>query len=357
MTFMQAKGCFTTLCGVIEIGDKMNFFRNPEIKRSLLLYLLLTAISAGVGFMAGAAFGIFVLFVCAAFTSAHFCITYRRYRKIADLSRKIDGVLHGGESFDFNEYSEGELSVLRTEIFKMTIRLREQTEALRKDKVYLADSIADISHQIRTPLTSINIILSFLSRPGLSENRRLEHIKELKTMVSRIDWLISALLKMAKLDAGTAKLQRGRVSVKELVKRAADTIAIPMELREQELRVSMAGDVSYFGDLSWSVEAIENILKNCMEHTPDRGVLSVAAQENALYTEIVVSDDGKGIDKNDLPHLFERFYKGKNSSDQNIGIGLALSRMIITSQNGTIKAENNSGGGARFTVRFYKSVV
>jgi len=235
------------------------------------------------------------------------------------------------------------------------VRLREQSDALRQDKVYLADSIADISHQIRTPLTTINIILSFLSRTGISEERRLELTNELKMLISRIDWLISALLKIAKLDAGTVNFQKDTISVQELIKRAAEAIAIPMELREQKLQVAINGNVTYEGDLPWSVEAVENILKNCMEHTPAGGTINISATENAIYTEISISDNGYGIAEEDLPHIFERFYKGKNSSDQSIGIGLALARMIITKQNGTVKADNNKGAGARFTIRFYKN--
>jgi len=285
----------------------------------------------------------------------HFLSTYKRYRRISGLSLKIDEILHGQEGINLNEYSEGELSVLQNEVQKLVVRLREQSDALRQDKVYLADSIADISHQIRTPLTTINIILSFLSRTGISEERRLELTNELKMLISRIDWLISALLKIAKLDAGTVNFQKDTISVQELIKRAAEAIAIPMELREQKLQVAINGNVTYEGDLPWSVEAVENILKNCMEHTPAGGTINISATENAIYTEISISDNGYGIAEEDLPHIFERFYKGKNSSDQSIGIGLALARMIITKQNGTVKADNNKGAGARFTIRFYKN--
>lgn len=162
---------------------------------------------------------------------------------------------------------------------------------------------------------------------------------------------------MSKLDSGTANLIRETVDVKELIGRATASIAIPMELREQQLVTEFENDPTFIGDFPWTVEAVENILKNCMEHTPREGTITVNASENAIYTEIIIRDNGIGIDKEDLPYLFERFYKGKNSSNQSFGIGLALARMIIVSQNGTIKAENNPTGGAAFTIRFYKSVV
>jgi signal transduction histidine kinase len=331
----------------------VDFFRNPEIKKSIVIYFLASFVLTGAGFFFGNSTGIYVLIISILYISAHFIATYSRYRKIAGLAGEINKILHGKEEFDLKEYSEGELSILQSEILKLTVQFREQSWALKQDKVYLADSLADISHQIRTPLTSINILLSLLSNPDLSQQRRLELIKETDMLLSRIDWLITALLKISKLDTGTVKLKSETVYVAELIKKAVDPIAIPIELREQELDIRIQEGASYKGDLSWSVEAIENILKNCMEHTQNGGMISIQAQENSIFTEITISDNGPGIDPEDLPHLFERFYKGKNSGSSSFGIGLALARMIITNQNGTIKAENRKEGGARFIIRFY----
>lgn len=335
----------------------MNFLRNPEIKRSIYFYISADILLTVIGFIAGIKYGILTFSLSMLFTLVHFIITYRRYRKIAALSLEIDSILHGKEDFHLNEYSEGELAILQSEIMKLTVQLREQADALQNEKIYLSDSIADISHQIKTPLTSINFILSFLSEPELSYERRQALIKELMTLISRIDWLISALLKISKLDAGTAKLKRETVSVSELIRLSTAPIAIPMELRSQRLEIHLTGDETFTGDLLWCAEALTNILKNCMEHIPSEGVIAIYALENAIFTEIKIEDSGCGIAKEDLPHLFERFYKGKNSSEQSVGIGLALARMIITSQNGTLKAENKADAGARFIIRFYKSVV
>lgn len=336
---------------------KVSFFRNPEIKKGFLIFIVLSVVSTSIGFLYDKSVGFFVLCLCFVFTLVHFALTYLRYRKIAEFTREVDRVLHGAESINFGSYSEGELAILESEISKLTIRLREQAEALKKDKTFLADSIADISHQIRTPLTSINILVSQLLKPKLSDEHRIEIAKELELMLMRIDWLITALLKMSKIDAEVVRFQRKTVSVAELVRRAIEPIAIPMELKEQQIDVFMEGNETFIGDLSWSVEAIGNILKNCMEHTPKGGRIVIKACENAIFTEIEITDNGPGIDREDLPHLFERFYKGKNSGEHSMGIGLALARMIIVSQNGTIKAQNNHDGGAKFTVRFYKGVV
>jgi len=296
-----------------------------------------------------------MLAVCAAFIGIWLVHTARRYRRIAELSADIDRILHGEDHVSLNDYAEGELGILQSEVHKMTIRLREQKQSLVDDKIYLADSLADISHQIRTPLTSINLLVSFLSEPNISDQRRGELSRELYGLLSRIDWLITTLLKMSKLDAGTVQFKSETVSMTELIRRSTEPVAIPMELHGQELNITADG--SFTGDSAWTCEAITNIVKNCMEHTPEGGVVSITASDNPLFSEIIISDNGRGIEKDDLPHIFERFYKGKDSSETGFGIGLALARTIITAQNGTIKAENQPSGGAKFTIRFYKGTV
>lgn len=280
----------------------------------------------------------------------------RRYRAIARLSNSIDRILHGQDEILFTDSREGELAILTSEVTKMTVRLREQTDALAADKVRLTDAIADISHQLRTPLTSMNLTVSLLSEDGLSDERRLRLTRDLSRSLRRIDWLIDALLKISKIDAGTVGFRSERVSVAELIRRAAAPLMIPMELRGQEILVH-ADSEEYTGDMQWSVEAIGNILKNCVEHTPEGGSIEISSTENALFTEIVISDSGAGFTPGDIPHLFERFYRGKNADAASVGIGLALARTVITAQNGTVAASNGKNGGAQFTVRFYKNIV
>lgn len=226
---------------------------------------------------------------------------------------------------------------------------------MQDDKIYLADSIADISHQIKTPLTSANLLLTFLSDKNISEKRRGELVRELYDLLSRIEWLITALLKMSKLDAGTVQLKQEKISLSELLNKSVATLLVPIELGGQKLILNATGD--FYGDVQWTAETISNIVKNCMEHTKSMGKIEITANETPLYSEIVIKDDGSGIAKEDLPHIFERFYKGKNSDDKSFGIGLALARSIITSQNGTVKAENGKINGAVFTIKFYKGTV
>lgn len=333
----------------------MKFLRNPEVKKSIAALVAISAVAGAAACAWDIRFGIFTLVLCAVLIAVHLVSIYTRYTRISDMAYDLDKILHGDVHLDLGKYSEGELGILKSEVYKMTVRLREQQEKLMKDKMYLSDSIADISHQIRTPLTSINLLVSLLCEPALSDERRESLIRELYELLSRIDWLITALLKLSMLDAGTVQFKAERLELGKLIRKACETLLIPIELRGQELSVTADGD--FHGDVSWTCEALGNIVKNCMEHTPSGGKLEIVAADNAVYTEIAVSDNGSGIGKDDLPHIFERFYKGKNADDKSVGIGLALARMIITGQGGTVKAENRIAGGAKFTVRFYKGIL
>lgn len=334
-----------------------NFLRNPEIWRSLIFWIFMAAVFIALSACLDFRFGILSAFFSLAFAGSFLGVTYLRYNQLAELSLEIDRILHDSTRFDLSRFAEGELSILSSEVYKMTVRLREQADALQKDKTYLADSLADISHQLRTPLTSINLIVNFLSEEELSDERRQQLTKELYRLLSRIDWLITTLLKISKLDAGSVQMASEPVLVQELVQKAADLIAIPMELRNQKLLVRGDEGASYLGDMTWSVEAVGNILKNCMEHTPEGGTITVAIRDNTLFTEIIIRDNGNGFAKEDIPHLFERFYKGKNAGENSFGIGLALSRIIVQAQDGTIRAANGRNGGAEFILRFYKTTI
>ncbi len=333
----------------------MKLLKNEEVVKTLILQIVIGTVASIVGFVFNYVAGILAVSLSFAFIIVYYITTYIRYKQITNLSVDINKLLHGDDTISFEDYTESELSILRSEIQKMTIRLREQQQKLIDDKVYLADSIADISHQIRTPLTSINLLVQFLSKPDLTEDKKRQHILELKRMLSRIDSLITALLKISKLDAKTVQFMPENVSLEFLINKSCEPVLIPIELRCQELKISAQGN--FYGDVAWTSEAIGNIVKNCMEHTPEGGKIEITASENPIYSEIVIKDNGTGIDKEDLPHVFERFYKGKKSDGNSFGIGLALARMIVTGQSGTVKAENRKDKGAKFIIRFYKGTV
>lgn len=307
-------------------------------------------------FAAGMKAALFVAVTGTVLVSVSVFFSALRYKKISEMSSIIDKVLHSGKNIPVSETYEGELGVLSSEIHKMTVKITEQSEQLLADKIRLTNAIADIFHQLRTPLTSMNIAAAMLSDEEISYEKRVRLSHELKRQLERIQWLVESLLKLSKIDAGTAVFTCEKISVMELVRNASEPFEIPMELREQNF-VTEISDESINADISWTTEAIGNILKNCMEHTHAEGTIKVTAEENALFTEIIISDTGDGFDADDIPYLFDRFFKGKNSVPESIGIGLALSRVIIAAQNGTIKAENSPEGGAKFTIRFYKGAV
>lgn len=279
-----------------------------------------------------------------------------RYRSMEHLSSELDEILHSKDRFLITECEEGELAILSSSIRKMTIKLKEQASQLLGEKKVLTDAIADIFHQLRTPLTSMRLSCSMLSEEELSYEDRIRLVRGIKKQLERMQWLVETLLKMSKIEAGTVAFKKERFDAGELVHKACEPLLIPLELRDIKLVINTNG-AGLTGDMDWLSEAIGNIVKNCMEHTPENGTISIEAVENAIYTEMVIEDSGQGFDKNDLPHIFERFYKGKNSGSESVGIGLALCRTIITGQDGTIKAENAKNGGARFEIRFYKNVV
>ena len=328
---------------------------NKELRRSIVLIAIVTVVLAVVGFVISTTCGVLVLIACIVITAIHIGTEVYRYRRLQKLRADLDRLLISGTPLPITEYNEGELSLLANQVQKLTLRLIEAAEVVEADKKYLADSLADISHQLRTPLTAMNLTTTMLRNSELTDEKRIELTGELRSLLMRTDWLVETLLKISKLDAGTVKLAKDTVVVSELISRSAAPIAIPMDLRNQTLIVN-CGEERFTGDLVWSAEALGNILKNCMEHTPEGGTITVTAQETALYTQIEVEDTGSGFDPKDIPHLFERFYKGSNASQSSYGIGLALARTVITAQNGTVQAMNGSTG-AKFVIKFYKQVI
>ncbi len=332
----------------------MKLMRNLELERTFFIQVIISIAGIILTAWLDIRFGLITLIMCVLFIAVWFVSVRKRYRRFAELSLDIDKILHGDNRISLEKYEEGEIAVLQSELYKMVNRLKQQRQKLKDDKIYLADSIADISHQIRTPITSINLLVSMLSEPDLTDVKRIEIIHKLYELVSRIDWLITSLLKMSRIDAGTIEFRQENISLEELLQRSCVPLSVPVELRDQRLIINADGNFS--GDISWTCEAIGNVVKNCTEHSPSGKDIVINASDNPIYTEIIISDNGGGIDEKDLPHIFERFYKGSDSGEKGFGIGLALARMIITGQNGTIKAENKQDG-AVFTIRFYKMTV
>ena len=327
--------------------------RNREFRQFAILFSLMAAAAVMLGFAINTAAGILAIASAAAFGTVFFVFTRARYKSIARISDQIDLVLHDDDILVIDELDEGELSILHSEIKKMTLRIREQNDALKKEKEHLADSLADIAHQLRTPLTSANLILSLLAN-NPDENERKAFVRETEELLLRMDWLTTSLLKLSRLDAAIVVFQSEQIDANNLIHTALRPFLIPMELHDIHVQIDAPKGMVIQGDSGWLSEAIQNILKNCMESAGENGKIEIVCWDNPLFTEISIHDSGAGFEKEELPCLFDRFYRGKNPNATGYGIGLALCRMIITRQGGTITAKNHPQGGAIFALRFPK---
>ena len=222
---------------------------------------------------------------------------------------------------------------------------------------FLESTLSDISHQLRTPLTSMYVMNDLLSSTKMSKEKKKEVLKKNRSQLERIEWLITTLLKMSRLDSGMVTLKEEKVEAKELIKKALEPISIPVELKKQTVLIVGDKKAQVIVDQKWTIEAFVNILKNAHEHTKVGGMIIVKITDNPLYTEFLIQDNGSGIAKEDLPHIFERFYKGKNSSSESIGIGLNMSKSILQKENASVMVESTEGKGTTFTIRFYKANV
>lgn len=278
-----------------------------------------------------------------------------RYQQIQELTNYLVQIQTKEQVLDIRDNAEGELSILKNEIYKMSLKLKTQAELLLQDKTYLADSISDISHQLKTPLTSMMMMVDFLEQGNLEKERQQEFIHNIALGIERMEWLVAALLKLSKLDADAVRFHLDPIDVKSLLEKAVQPLEIAFEVKQVELKLNtLEEDIIMTGDEQWLLEALTNIIKNCMEHTDAGGNVTISYSNNNLYTKILVQDTGQGIDKEDLPHIFERFYKGKNSKAGSVGIGLALSKQIITRQKGKIDVTSEVGAGTTFEIRIYR---
>lgn len=327
--------------------------RNKEIQEFTIIFTIITIVSTGAGIAIHPAAAILALISAAAFGAAFFAFTKARYKSIARISEQIDLILHNADRIYVSEEKEGELSILQSEITKMTLRIREQNNSLKREKEHLADSLADIAYQLRTPLTSMNLILSLLADTP-DEKERRDFLRESEEMLMQMDWLITSLLKLSRLDAGVIVFNKEQIDVKNLIHTSVHPFLISMDIHNITLKTNIPEGATVTGDSNWLSEAIKNIVKNSIENAGDNGLIEIACEDTPLFTEITVHDSGKGFEREDLPRLFNRFYRGKNSDAAGYGIGLALCKTIIMRQNGIISAKNHPKGGAVFMIRFPK---
>ena len=299
--------------------------------------------------------GAMILFVCGLclyLSCAGF--TALRYRSIAQLSNYLQAVYNGRKTMDIRNHKEGELNVLKSEIYKITSILKQQSDTMHKEKIFLAEALSNISHQLKTPLTGMLVMSELLQDENLPQDKRKEFLAQIQTQLKRIEWLVTTLLKISKIDAQAIEFHKQPACLKTILTKAIEPISIPMEIKEITCDLHCDEQIFIQADENWCVEAFVNILKNCMEHTPAKGRIQIDCEDNPLQTIICIQDTGCGIDEQDLPHIFERFYKGKNASSDSAGIGLSLSKMIFLEHTATIKVESSLGKGSTFMICFHK---
>ena len=274
-------------------------------------------------------------------------------REIASITKYIENINRKNYTLNIDEISEDELSILKNEIYKTTILLKESAENSIKDKKELKKSLEDISHQLKTPLTSILVMLdNIIDDANMDNNVKEEFIKDIKREVGSINFLVQSILKLSKFDVNTVSYIKEETSINNIIKEAVKNVSVLSDLKNIDININGDINIKIRCDFNWQVEAITNIIKNSLEHSKDNDKIDISYDENNVYSSIVIKDYGNGIDSQDLPHIFERFYKGKKASNDSIGIGLALSKKIIEKDNGTINVESNENG-TKFIIKYF----
>ena len=261
-------------------------------------------------------------------------------KRIHELTQYLEQI-DSGDDVEILFKKEDSFSLLQDEIYKTVTEMKAAKDKAVNERKEYADSLANIAHQIKTPVTAISL------------TAQTENNKGLKKQTDRLSRLVDSLLYISKIDAGVLNLKQDTVDVYTMLELSVETVEHIIHRKNITVKLPNHSEVHFIGDLDWSVEAFSNIIKNCAEHTLQNGTLELEYQANPLYTEITVKDDGHGFDKMDIKNIFKRFYQGKDSSN-GIGIGLSIAKSIIEMQNGFITAENDKTGGARFNIRFYR---
>ena len=335
----------------------MRLLQNRAVRIELAVTVLLLLICTAVCSLFSLQAALTVLLFGILLTAARLCFAGVHYGRLARLNADFEQLLRRSDHLNLPDYEEGELSVLVNHVRKTALKMHEQYEALAQDHSYLRESLENVSHQLRTPLTSMTLLLRLLAKPELTEHQRREYLQEFAGLLSRMQYQIEMLLKLSTIEAGAAVFAKETVLCADLIRNAADTVAVSAELKNIRILTELKGEPAFTGDFNHCAEALTNLLKNSIEHTPEGGQIAVSAEQDSLGCLITVTDDGEGIPEEDLPHLFERFYRGRHSSKTGFGIGLAYARQVFEKQNGLLDAVSLKPNGAQFRIRVYASVV
>ena len=279
----------------------------------------------------------------------------RRERSIDKLDKYIQKISRKDYSLDIEESSEDELNALKNSLYKITVLLKEEAENKKSQNEAILTSVSDISHQLKTSLTCIQILLdNILESKNMDETTKEKFILETSRQIKGINFFILSLLKLSKLDAKVVEFENNIINFEKMIDEILANLEVLIELKNIKIIKNISSDIKIVGDYNWNKEAIQNIIKNAVEHTPKGKNVKIELNENDVYTSIIIQDEGEGIDENDIKHIFERFYKTKGSKESSIGIGLSLAKSIIEKQNGYISVESKIGVGTTFTIKYLK---
>ena len=279
----------------------------------------------------------------------------KRTKKINKIIELISKINRRNFDIDIEDYTEDELSILKQEVYKTSLMLRSEADNSLKDKLNLKDSLSDISHQLKTPLTSITIMIdNILDNEEMDSKTRRKFLINIKREIININFLVQNLLKLSKFDANVIKFNKDEVLIKDIVDEAIKKVSALSELKGVSIKVSGDKGSTIKCDFMWEVEALSNIIKNSIEHIEGEGFVEVNYTKNKVYSRILIRDNGVGINEEDLPYIFDRFYKGKNTSKDSVGIGLALSKSIIEKDNGSISVKSTPKIGTIFTIKYFE---
>lgn len=279
---------------------------------------------------------------------------YKKEKDIKDIIKCIEQINKKNYEIQIDSISEDELSILKNEIYKTTIMLKETAENSNKDKLNLKKSLEDISHQLKTPLTSILVMLdNIIEDSNMEEKIRNDFIVDIKRNVLNINFLVQSLLKLSKFDANTIHFVKQENDLKTIVEESIKNVSTLCDLRNINIKLNIKENSKIICDDKWQIEALTNIIKNAIEHSKNNSNIIINIENNNVYSMIEVIDFGEGIAKKDIKHIFERFYKCKNTKTDSIGIGLALAKTIVEEDKGTISVESNKLE-TKFIIKYYK---
>lgn len=279
----------------------------------------------------------------------------RRNQKVDEFVQYIRRIEQGVYQIPLDENEEEELSELKNELYKITVMLRETAELSKKQKRALSDSVSDISHQLKTPLTSCLILLDNMAESThMEEGTRRQFLAEITRQLTSVNWLVQVLLKLSRLDAGVVELKEEEIRIQQLLEQSIDKVALLAEWKEISIQVSGELQAVIRGDARWLQEAFINLIKNAIEHSPAKSEIQITVEDNQVYTGVRIRDYGCGISMEEQKHIFERFYRSSTAKEDSIGIGLALAQEIIKRGNGSLTVESEVGQGTTFLIKFLK---